>query len=79
MGAGPADASLGYFLAKEGVCVLVLEKERLPRYKSCAGGVPAYIDKLLGFGIDEVIEQRIKRSISRTNQGRRWPWRAAKT
>ncbi|MBI4739509.1 geranylgeranyl reductase family protein, partial [Candidatus Woesearchaeota archaeon] len=59
VGAGPSGASLGYFLAKEGVNVLLLEKERLPRYKSCAGGVPAYLDKLLGFAIDEVIEQKI--------------------
>lgn len=59
VGAGPSGASLGYFLAKEGVNILILEKERLPRYKSCAGGVPAYLDKLLGFAIDEVIEQKI--------------------
>ena len=61
VGAGPSGASLGYFLAKEGVNVLILEKERLPRYKSCAGGVPAYLDKLLGFALDEVIEQKIRR------------------
>lgn len=70
VGAGPAGTSLGYFLAREGAGVLILEKERFPRYKSCAGGVPAYIDKLLGFGIDEVIEQRIK-EIDFTYQSRK--------
>jgi len=34
------------------------------------GGVPAYIDKLLGFGIDEMIEQRIK-GINFTYQSRK--------
>jgi flavin-dependent dehydrogenase len=60
VGAGPAGGSLGYFLAKEGVNVLILEKKNLPRRKTCAGGIPSYIDQLLGFPIDEVVEQKVK-------------------
>jgi flavin-dependent dehydrogenase len=39
IGAGPAGATLAYELAKKGIGVLVIEKEKLPRYKCCAGGV----------------------------------------
>jgi len=39
VGAGPAGASAAYELARGGARVLLLEKERLPRYKPCGGGV----------------------------------------
>jgi len=54
VGAGPAGATLAYELAKKGIGVLLLEKEKLPRYKSCAGGVTAKAAKLLDFDISEV-------------------------
>ena len=38
-GAGPSGASLAFELATKGIDVLVLEKDILPRYKCCAGGV----------------------------------------
>jgi len=38
------------------VGVLVLEKEKLPRYKCCAGGVTSRAAKLLDFDISEVAE-----------------------
>jgi geranylgeranyl reductase family protein len=56
VGAGPAGATLAYELAKKGIKVLVLEKEKLPRYKSCAGGVTSKAAKLLDFNISEVVE-----------------------
>lgn len=39
VGAGPAGAYAAYLLAKRGVDVLLLEKETLPRYKACGGGL----------------------------------------
>ena len=39
VGAGPAGCSAANILAKEGLKVIILEKEKLPRYKCCAGGV----------------------------------------
>jgi len=59
IGAGPAGATLAYELAKRGIGVLVLEKEKLPRYKCCAGGVTDKAAKLLDFDISEVVEDVI--------------------
>ena len=56
VGAGPAGAILAYELAKKGIKVSLLEKEKLPRYKCCAGGVTARAAKLLDFAISEVAE-----------------------
>jgi len=59
VGAGPAGTTLAYELAKKGIGVLVLEKEKLPRYKCCAGGVTSKAAKLLDFDISEVAEDLI--------------------
>jgi len=59
VGAGPAGATLAYELGKRGIGVLVLEKEKLPRYKCCAGGVTSKAAKLLDFDISEVVEDVI--------------------
>jgi geranylgeranyl reductase family protein len=59
VGAGPAGATLAYELAKREMGVLVLEKEKLPRYKCCAGGVTSKTAKLLDFDISEVAEDII--------------------
>lgn len=59
VGAGPAGATLAYELARKGIRVLLLEKERLPRYKCCAGGVTSKAVKLLDFDISEVVEDVI--------------------
>ncbi|HSE83875.1 MAG TPA: geranylgeranyl reductase family protein, partial [Thermodesulfobacteriota bacterium] len=39
VGSGPAGGMCAYELSKEGLSVLVIEKEKLPRYKVCAGGL----------------------------------------
>jgi geranylgeranyl reductase family protein len=59
VGAGPAGATLAYELAKAGIDVLVLEKEKLPRYKCCAGGVTSRAAKLLDFDISQVAQDPI--------------------
>jgi len=59
IGAGPAGATLAYELARRGIGVLALEKEKLPRYKCCAGGVTSKAAKLLDFDISEVVEDVI--------------------
>jgi geranylgeranyl reductase family protein len=57
VGAGPAGATLGYELARKGVDVLILEKERLPRYKACAGGVTVKTARLLDFDVGDVAQR----------------------
>lgn len=39
VGSGPAGSSAAFFLGEAGKRVLILEKERLPRYKTCGGGL----------------------------------------
>lgn len=59
VGAGPAGAYLAYLLSREGINVLLLEKERLPRYKPCAGGITSKTARLLPFDLQSVIEDAI--------------------
>lgn len=57
IGAGVAGASAAYELANNGVSVIVLEKEKLPRYKTCGGGVVHRVTEKLPFSTDEVVER----------------------
>jgi geranylgeranyl reductase family protein len=59
VGAGPAGATLAYELAAKGIRVLLLEKEKLPRHKCCAGGVTSKATRLLDFDISEVAEDAV--------------------
>ena len=59
VGAGPAGATLAYELASRGIRVLVLEKESLPRYKCCAGGITIRLANLLDYDIHEIVEDTI--------------------
>ena len=47
IGAGPAGATAARRLSTSGASVLLLEKQSLPRYKACGGGVPARTIQLL--------------------------------
>jgi geranylgeranyl reductase family protein len=60
VGAGPAGATLAYELARQGMDVLILEKERLPRYKACAGGITVKTAKLLGFDFGSVTRDTVR-------------------
>jgi geranylgeranyl reductase family protein len=59
VGAGPAGATLAYELAKRGIATLLLEKEKLPRHKCCAGAVTSKAAGLLDFDISEVAEDTV--------------------
>ncbi|MFC2059664.1 NAD(P)/FAD-dependent oxidoreductase [Chloroflexota bacterium] len=59
VGAGPAGATLAGELARKGVSVAVMEKERLPRYKCCAGGLSVRATKLLNQDISDTVENEI--------------------
>lgn len=49
IGSGPGGGAAAYHLARRGHTVLVLEKEQLPRYKPCGGGVPPTIAQWFDF------------------------------
>ncbi|PSN17441.1 dehydrogenase [filamentous cyanobacterium CCP5] len=59
VGAGPAGATAAYHLAKQGHSVLILEKERLPRYKPCGGGVSPQIARWFDYDFAPVISQTV--------------------
>ena len=61
VGAGIGGAAAAYYLGEAGYRVLVLEKERLPRYKPCGGGVPGSVFRYFPFPLDEAIEARVAR------------------
>ena len=46
-GAGPAGNSAAFALAKAGANVALLEKQTLPRHKTCGGGMPVLVSQLL--------------------------------
>jgi geranylgeranyl reductase family protein len=60
VGAGPAGGTAAFFLGQAGKRVLVLEKERLPRYKTCGGGISANLLSCFPFSFEPVIESRVK-------------------
>ncbi|MCP2728183.1 geranylgeranyl reductase family protein [Limnofasciculus baicalensis] len=55
VGAGPAGGTAAYHLAKRGRKVLVLEKESLPRYKPCGGGVSPIVQEWFDFDFTPAI------------------------
>lgn len=59
IGGGVAGSSAAYRLAKAGIKVLVMEKEALPRYKTCGGGVISKVSELLPYKIYPVVECKL--------------------
>ena len=59
VGAGPAGATLAGELSRQGLDVLILEKERLPRYKACAGGITVKTARLLGLDFGPVTRDTV--------------------
>lgn len=59
VGAGPAGGTAAYHLAKRGRSVLVLEKESLPRYKPCGGGVSPQVAQWFDFDFSPAISLKV--------------------
>lgn len=62
VGSGPAGGSAALVLAQRGLKVALLERERLPRYKTCGGGLVARASTLLPPAIAVAIERRYERA-----------------
>src|SRR3989454_12794993 len=58
VGAGPAGATAALTLARRGLKVALLEKDTLPRYKTCGGALVGRAPALLPPGIERVLERR---------------------
>jgi len=59
IGAGPAGSTLAYQLARWGIDVVLLDKAKFPRGKTCGGGINVRAQKLIPFDISPVVEQVI--------------------
>lgn len=57
VGSGPAGATAARVLAERDLRVVLLEREALPRYKTCGGGLVARAFELLPAGVTRVIER----------------------
>src|SRR5258706_11075584 len=62
VGGGPAGATAAFFLGQAGRKVLVLEKEFLPRYKTCGGAVSAQVLEQFPFTFEPVIQSKVHAS-----------------
>ncbi|MGB0891831.1 MAG: geranylgeranyl reductase family protein [Flavobacteriaceae bacterium] len=57
IGSGPSGASTAFYLAQKGISTVIIEKETLPRYKTCGGGFVFRGRKELPIDISNVIER----------------------
>lgn len=57
VGSGPSGAATAFYLAQKGISVCIIEKETLPRYKTCGGGFVFRGRKNLPIDISSVIER----------------------
>ncbi len=61
IGAGPAGATAAYHLARLGRSVAVLERQKLPRYKPCGGGVSPEVQSWFDFDLEPAVSWRATR------------------
>jgi geranylgeranyl reductase family protein len=59
VGGGPGGSSAAFHLTHAGARVLVLDKARFPRYKTCGGAVPQSILKHLPFDFDPIVSAQV--------------------
>jgi geranylgeranyl reductase family protein len=78
VGAGPAGSTSAYFLAREGLSVLLLDRASFPRDKPCGGGVTGRAAALLPFSIDPVVEDVVDRLEIGLSYARRFERRSEK-
>jgi len=64
IGAGPAGSYLAYKLKNQGLDVLILEKQKFPRYKVCAGGLSKKAYDIL-FSENKDIENIVEKTVSK--------------
>ena len=66
VGAGPSGSYLAYKLKNQDIDVLLLEKQKFPRYKSCAGGLSKKTYDVLfseNKNIENIVEKTVKKGL----------------
>ncbi|MCX6695132.1 MAG: NAD(P)/FAD-dependent oxidoreductase [Candidatus Altiarchaeota archaeon] len=58
VGAGPSGSTAARGCAKAGLKTLILDREKLPRFKACGGGVTVKVDRIIDYKIPEEIIER---------------------
>ncbi len=58
VGGGPSGACAAHFLASEGIEVVLLEREMLPRYKVCGGGVVHRVLQFLPTDVGTAVQRQ---------------------
>jgi len=56
VGAGPSGCTLASVLAKRNISVLLIDRQRLPRYKACGGGINVRAANLIDCSFQDVVE-----------------------
>jgi len=57
IGAGPAGAAAASRMARKGLLTLLIEKERLPRYMACGGGLTQAVTRYIDFNYSTAVER----------------------
>jgi geranylgeranyl reductase family protein len=70
VGAGPAGATAAFQLANAGARNLLIEKQKLPRHKTCGGGVTHKVAQALGCDLASVVERTITEVVLTFKMGR---------
>jgi geranylgeranyl reductase family protein len=63
VGAGPAGSAAALELARRGVSVALLERERMPRYKTCGGGLVERARRRLEVDVSDLVECSCERVV----------------
>ncbi|MFN3813824.1 MAG: geranylgeranyl reductase family protein [Aquificaceae bacterium] len=63
VGGGPAGSSSAFHLSQKGLKVLLLEKNKLPRFKLCAGCLSKRVEKYLPKGWERLVLNRVSSGI----------------
>lgn len=61
IGSGPSGASAALKLAENGISAVIIEKETLPRYKTCGGGFVYRGRKNMPFDVSSVVEREFNK------------------
>ncbi len=75
VGSGPSGSTTARHLAQEGLKTLLLEKEKMPRYKPCGGGLTAKVKNILDVDFSPTVEDTITRASVAYRDSIRFPVR----